>query len=116
MKQLLILSGKGGTGKTTLASAFIKYAKAKAYADCDVDAPNLHLVTIQSTKPKRTDYFGMPKAEIDVEQCIKCDLCRQKCRFEAIEFDNGYKVDYYACQGCGVCEAVCPVNAVSLKP
>jgi MinD superfamily P-loop ATPase len=116
MKQLLILSGKGGTGKTTLASAFIKYAKAKAYADCDVDAPNLHLVTIQSTKPKRTDYFGMPKAEIDVEQCIKCDLCRQKCRFEAIELDNGYKVDYYACEGCGVCEAVCPVNAVSLKP
>ena len=116
MKQLLILSGKGGTGKTTLAGAFIKLAKAKAYADCDVDAPNLHLVMKQSVKPKRTDYYGMPKAVIHAEKCIQCDLCRQNCRFEAINVNHEYKVDSYSCEGCGVCETICPVNAIALKP
>ena len=65
MRQLLILSGKGGTGKTTIASAFIKLLNAKVYADCDVDAPNLHLVMNPSTVPKRTDFYGLPKAEIN---------------------------------------------------
>ena len=116
MKQLLILSGKGGTGKTTIASAFIKLSNAKAYADCDVDAPNLHLVMNQSSESKGTDYYGLPKAEIDQNLCVQCDLCRQNCRFDAIHAGTNYKVDYYACEGCGVCEAICPVRAVSLKP
>lgn len=115
MKQLLILSGKGGTGKTTIASAFIKLSEAKAYADCDVDAPNLHLVTKQSSEAQRSDYYGLPKAKINPELCVQCDLCRQNCRFEAIVGGPDYKVDAYACEGCGVCEAVCPVGAVSLK-
>jgi Pyruvate/2-oxoacid:ferredoxin oxidoreductase delta subunit len=108
MKQLLILSGKGGTGKTTIASAFIKLSGAKIYADCDVDAPNLHLIMAQNIEPKRTDYFGMPKAEIDIDKCIECGLCKEKCRFDAISNENGFKVDPYACEGCGVCEAFCP--------
>lgn len=116
MKQLLILSGKGGTGKTTIASAFIKLSKAKAYADCDVDAPNLHLITKQSSQPKKTDYYGLPKAEIDTELCIECGQCRQYCRFEAISADGKYKVDPFTCEGCGICELVCPVGAVTLKP
>lgn len=116
MRQLLILSGKGGTGKTTIASAFIKLSNAKAYADCDVDAPNLHLVMDQSSEPERTDYYGLPKAEINPDLCVKCDLCRQNCRFDAIKAGTDYKVDYYACEGCGVCEAVCPVGAISLEP
>jgi MinD superfamily P-loop ATPase len=116
MKQLLILSGKGGTGKTTIASAFIKLSKAKAYADCDVDAPNLHLITGQSSEPKKTDYYGMPKAEINPEMCIECDRCRQNCRFDSISADSKYKVDPFACEGCGVCEAVCPTEAIALKP
>ena len=117
MKQLLILSGKGGTGKTTIASAFIKLSGAKAYADCDVDAPNLHLIMGHEAEPKRTDYFGMPKAEIDTDLCIQCDQCIQQCRFNAITTDSGlYKVDKFDCEGCGVCELVCPVGAVSLKP
>lgn len=116
MKQLLILSGKGGTGKTTIASAFIKLSNAKAYADCDVDAPNLHLVMSHTKEPKRTDYFGLPKAEIDNELCIQCDQCRQNCRFGAISVDTDYVVDPFACEGCGVCEAICPVSAISLKP
>ena len=116
MKQLLILSGKGGTGKTTIASAFIKLADAKAYADCDVDAPNLHLITGWNAEPEKIDYYGLPKAGINTELCIECNQCRQNCRFDAISIDKKYKVDPFACEGCGVCEAVCPVGAVSLKP
>lgn len=116
MKQLLILSGKGGTGKTTIASAFIKLSKAEAYADCDVDAPNLHLIMEQTNAPKRKDYFGMPKSQIDTAKCIKCGLCKDRCRFDAINLEDTFKVDIFACEGCGVCEAVCPTEAVSLKP
>lgn len=116
MKQLLILSGKGGTGKTTVAGAFIKLANAKAYADCDVDAPNLHLVMNQKSEPKSSDYYGLTKAEINTDLCVKCDLCRQNCRFDAIKANAHYEVDYYPCEGCGVCEAICPAGAVSLKP
>jgi len=116
MKQLLILSGKGGTGKTTIASAFIKLSQAKAYADCDVDAPNLHLIMGQSSVPKNTDYYGLPKAEINTQVCIQCDQCRQNCRFGAISADLVYRVDAFSCEGCGVCGVVCPVDAVTLKP
>ena len=119
MKQLLILSGKGGTGKTTVASAFIKLSNALAFADCDVDAPNLHLIMNNKAEPVTIDYYGLPKAEINTNLCIQCDICRQNCRFDAIKVDNvnnEYKVDNFACEGCGVCDAVCPACAVSLKP
>lgn len=116
MKQLVILSGKGGTGKTTIAGAFIKLSKAKAYADCDVDAPNLHLTNAWSTEPEKADYYGLPKAFINPKICIACDQCRKHCRFGAISFDNHYKVDPYACEGCGVCEYLCPVGAITLVP
>lgn len=116
MKQLLILSGKGGTGKTTVASAFIRLAEAEAFADCDVDAPNLHLVMNWLGEPNITDYYGLPKAEIDYERCTGCDLCRQNCRFDAIKIGEHYLVDAFACEGCGVCEAICPEEAVVLKP
>ena len=114
MKQLLILSGKGGTGKTTIASAFIKLADAKAYADCDVDAPNLHLITEWNNEPKQTDYYGLDKAEISKKLCIMCDECRQNCRFDAIFLNEKYTVDPYACEGCSVCEFVCPVEAITM--
>lgn len=116
MKQLLILSGKGGTGKTTIAGAMIKLSQARAYADCDVDAPNLHLSMIHTNTPERFDYYGMPKAQIDAEICIGCGNCEIHCRFDAIIQKNGYVVDLFSCEGCGVCEAVCPVNAVSMRP
>ncbi|NLM00843.1 MAG: 4Fe-4S binding protein [Treponema sp.] len=116
MKQLLILSGKGGTGKTTIAGAFIKLSETKSYADCDVDAPNLHLVTNWNIEPKKTDYYGLHKAVINQHICIHCDQCRKNCRFDAISIDNGYKINLYACEGCSVCEYVCPVNAIKMKP
>ncbi len=116
MKQLLILSGKGGTGKTTLASAFVRLSQAKAYADCDVDAPNLHLVLAQEKKPSKMDYYGMPKAKIEQDRCIACGQCMEHCRFQAISDENGYSVNLFACEGCGVCEAVCPANAIMMQP
>jgi len=121
MKQLLILSGKGGTGKTTVASAFIKLANAKTYADCDVDAPNLHLVTKQQSEGVTKNYFGMPKAKVNEDICISCDKCRQNCRFDAIKVNEInknkkiYEVDLISCEGCGVCEEICPVHAISLE-
>ena len=117
MKQLLILSGKGGTGKTTVASAFIRLSAARAYADCDVDAPNLHLVAGWETPPETADYYGLGKAEIDGDMCIGCDLCRQHCRFGAIDENDGeYTVNSFACEGCGVCEHVCPAGAAAIVP
>jgi len=116
MKQLLILSGKGGTGKTTLASAFINLSNAEACADCDVDAPNLHLVLKYEQEPVRKEYYGMPKAEIDPDKCITCGNCAENCRFQAISADTIYSVNKYTCEGCGVCQLVCPAEAVKLKP
>jgi len=116
VKQLLILSGKGGTGKTTVAGALINLSHARAYADCDVDAPNLHLSMAQSGEAERNDYYGMPKARIDGETCIGCGQCEEHCRFDAISNKNGYLVDPFSCEGCGVCEAVCPVNAIQMHP
>lgn len=116
MKQLLILSGKGGTGKTTVAGAMIRLSRARAYADCDVDAPNLHLSMAQAVGAERFDFFGMPKAQIDETICIGCGKCEENCRFDAITNHNGYVVDPFSCEGCGVCEAICPANAVSMHP
>jgi MinD superfamily P-loop ATPase len=115
MKQLLVLSGKGGTGKTTVASALIKLMEASVFADCDVDAPNLHLVMQMNSQPQRSDYIGLPKAIIHEDQCIQCGECAKNCRFHAIRFDSVFKVFPYACEGCGVCKAVCPVDAVTLE-
>lgn len=115
MKKLLLLSGKGGTGKTTISAALIKLARAKAIADCDVDAPNLHLVMSQTTEPENFDFFGGDKAVVDAGKCIGCGNCETHCRFGAIAVkDSKASVNEYACEGCGVCAHVCPVEAVTL--
>ena len=117
MKRLLILSGKGGTGKTTTAAAFIRFSQAKAFADCDVDAPNLHLVSTLSEDPEKTVFLGGEKAVIHLEKCTGCGLCMENCRFGAIE-DRGdcFRVNPISCEGCGVCSYVCPARAVELLP
>lgn len=112
MKQLLILSGKGGTGKTTVASAFATLSQSRAVADCDVDAPNLHLVLSQQAKPQKKDYYGLGKAVIDETKCTQCGLCEENCRFGAIK---NYSVGSFECEGCGVCEKLCPVQAITMK-
>ncbi|MDI9401274.1 MAG: ATP-binding protein [Limisphaerales bacterium] len=113
MKQLLILSGKGGTGKTTISSAFIHLAQAQAYADCDVDAPNLHLINRKTGQPETSDFDGLDKAQINQEKCDQCGDCMEACRFGAISFENNrYEVDYLACEGCSVCIEICPQKAI----
>jgi len=115
MKRLLILSGKGGTGKTTTAAAFIRFAHARAIADCDVDAPNLHLVTSQKVQAEVTEFLGGDKAVVDADKCIGCGICQTHCRFQALsEKDGTYIVNEFSCEGCGVCAHVCPQNAISL--
>lgn len=117
MQKLLILSGKGGTGKTTIASSFVKLSEDKVFADCDVDAPNLHLVIDDLSKSITKDYYGMDKSYIHSDICISCGKCFDNCRFDAIvKKEDSYKIDTYSCEGCGVCELVCPVNAAKLQP
>ena len=116
MKKLLILSGKGGTGKTTTAAAFIRFAAARAFADCDVDAPNLHLVTVAGDEPERFDYLGSQKAAVDPDKCSGCGKCIEACRFGAIrKMENTCEIDVFSCEGCGVCTAVCPSSAIELE-
>lgn len=116
MKKLLILSGKGGTGKTTLAGSFIRLSNARRYADCDVDAPNLHLVLSQGMEPVTQDFYGLDKAWIDPDLCTNCGLCLEHCRFDAIHRDPVHRVDSFACEGCAACQLVCPASAITMQP
>ncbi len=117
MKKLLLLSGKGGTGKTTVSAALIRLSGAKAVADCDVDAPNLHLIMKPASDPECHDFMGGDKASVDPSICIGCGSCESACRFGAIRVLDGRAcVNEYACEGCGVCSYVCPVSAVKLHP
>ncbi len=115
MKKLLVLSGKGGTGKTTVAAAFIDFSHAWAFADCDVDAPNLHLVQSVDGPVERSDFSGSQKARVDSHLCVGCGRCVVHCRFDAIHLvGTKASVKEFACEGCGVCVEVCPAQAVSL--
>lgn len=114
MKQLLVLSGKGGTGKTTVAAAMIRLSGARAYADCDVDAPNLHLVMRPEGESIQDDFNGMKQAYINPEQCISCGICLENCRFDAIVHGPVHRVDAFGCEGCGVCERLCPQKAIEM--
>ena len=110
MKELVIISGKGGTGKTSLTAAFAALAQNKVLCDADVDAADLHLVMAPKIK-KETDFQSGHKANIDKEKCIECGLCRELCRWGAISED--YTVDSIECEGCGVCFHFCPENAIN---
>ncbi|HHX75604.1 MAG TPA: 4Fe-4S binding protein [Firmicutes bacterium] len=114
MKQLVILSGKGGTGKTTVAASFIRLAgQRKAFADCDVDAPNLHLSLAADGLQVNEPYYGYQKASLDRSLCQECGRCEQYCRFGAI---REYTVNELFCEGCGVCEIVCPARDATGRP
>lgn len=116
MKKLLIISGKGGTGKTTLSAAFIHLAGAQTFADCDVDAPNLHLALKQDVPPQETDYIGMPAAKIENGVCAECGKCADVCSFGAISKNGyGFQVDPYSCESCGLCARVCEYGAITLE-
>jgi MinD superfamily P-loop ATPase len=111
IKQLAIVSGKGGTGKTTIAAAFASLAKNKVMVDCDVDAADLHLL-LRPEVLKQEKYYGGRSPHVDLDKCTRCGLCTEICRFDAI--DNGV-VDHVSCEGCGFCSQVCPEEAITMK-
>lgn len=111
IKQLAIVSGKGGTGKTTIAAAFASLAKNKVMVDCDVDAADLYLL-LRPKVLKQEKYFGGRSPRIDLDKCTQCGLCTEVCRFHAIE--NGV-VDYVSCEGCGFCSHICPEDAITME-
>lgn len=111
MKQITVLSGKGGTGKTTITASFAVLAKKAVVADCDVDAPDLHML-LHPEILETQEFKGSNLAIIDEAKCIKCGLCQEKCRFDAVTED--FNVDSFSCEGCGVCTIICPHNAVKL--
>ncbi|MBU1044008.1 MAG: ATP-binding protein [Candidatus Omnitrophica bacterium] len=112
MKQILIISGKGGTGKTVLTGALAALATNKVMADCDVDAADLHLLLAPNIK--QTHEFRSGKtAFLDKSFCKQCGRCINLCRFQAI--NENYLIDPIACEGCGFCSFACPQNAISMQ-
>jgi MinD superfamily P-loop ATPase len=109
MKELVIISGKGGTGKTSLVAAFASLAQDKVLADADVDAADLHLIMTPHTT-ERHDFQAGHSAIINLDKCTSCGLCRELCRYNAIS--ESYTVDPMDCEGCGVCVYFCPEKAV----
>lgn len=122
LKELLVISGKGGTGKTSLVGAFAALAENKVLADCDVDAADLHLLLrpkIRETK----EFYGSKKAVLDRERCNGCGVCVNVCRFRAISIDSGrrdnvpqatVRIDPISCEGCAVCSHACPQGAITM--
>lgn len=108
MKKMTILSGKGGTGKTTLTASLAALSSDAVFADCDVDASNLHLLLKPQVK-ETVEFKGLNLAVIDPERCTQCGLCEEKCRFNAI---HDFTVDPVHCEGCKVCVQICPVQAI----
>jgi len=111
MKQLTVLSGKGGTGKTTITASLAVLARNAVLADCDVDAPDLHML-LHPEVIKTQEFKGSKLAVIDKTKCDNCGFCREKCRFDAIT--EAIEVDPVACEGCGVCAAICPADAITM--
>lgn len=109
MKELVIISGKGGTGKTSLVAAFASLAQSKVLCDADVDAADLHLLMHPHVEENH-DFQGGNTAVIDPELCTECGLCRELCKWNAINGD--FSVDSLECEGCGVCVYFCPEKAI----
>ena len=105
IKQLTIISGKGGTGKTSITAAFASLAKNAVLADCDVDAADLHLILRPDIK-ETMDFSGLKVPKKDNDKCVDCGTCRDACRFDAINED--FDLNIIDCEGCGVCVYVCP--------
>jgi len=122
MKELVVISGKGGTGKTSIVAAFANLAQNAVFADCDVDAADLHLVLEPRVK-QTFDFSGGKQAYIIAEKCIGCGKCRQLCRFDAINFNGPandivaetFTVDPISCEGCKVCVQFCPADAIEFN-
>jgi MinD superfamily P-loop ATPase len=118
--ELVILSGKGGTGKTSLVGSLAVMAENKVLVDCDVDAADLHLILDASTTEDNSFVAGRRASIID-EKCNSCGICENMCRFDAVKMTatSGaikFEIDQYACEGCGVCYHFCPEDAIAFEP
>ena len=111
MKEIVVLSGKGGTGKTSIVASFAALAHSKVLADCDVDAADLHLL-LKPVVEEEKEFWSGQVAFIDREKCTECGLCQELCRFEAIK---DFQVDPISCEGCRFCYQVCPVDAITMN-
>ena len=122
-KELVVISGKGGTGKTSIVASFATLAEKVVLADCDVDAADLHLV-LEPKTIRRENFSGGKRARIKSGHCTACGKCEELCRFDAIYFDgpgNGkvektFRIDPIGCEGCGVCAWFCAENAIEFAP
>ncbi len=122
-KEITVISGKGGTGKTTIVGSFAVLAEEKILADNDVDAADLHLLLSPSVREVH-DFVGGNKASIDSDVCAGCGKCMDVCHFNAVRFNGTaneligktYRIDELACEGCGFCHLVCPVDAITSEP
>ncbi|MEF8810774.1 MAG: ATP-binding protein [Bacteroidales bacterium] len=115
MKEIVVISGKGGTGKTSVTAAFAQLAAEESViADCDVDAADMHLLLKPDFAHEEAFYSGQ-LAHIDMEKCTRCFKCKKACRFDAIHVNDGvFSVNEMDCEGCGYCEKVCPVQAITM--
>ncbi len=113
MKELLVLSGKGGTGKTSIVGGFAHLANSKILLDCDVDASDLHLLLAPSPLEEHPFKSGV-KARVDETNCSSCGLCEEICQFQAITIEDRAQVSPFSCEGCGVCAHFCPEQAIEL--
>ncbi|KKM09530.1 (4Fe-4S)-binding protein [Clostridiales bacterium PH28_bin88] len=111
MKELLIISGKGGTGKTSIVGSFAALAENKVLTDCDVDAADLHLLLHPEIREKK-EFYASRKAFIHQEKCVQCGRCTEACRFGAIQ---EFRVNPIFCEGCGVCFRLCPAGAITME-
>lgn len=120
MKELVVISGKGGTGKTSVTAALAVLGRDMVVADCDVDAADLHLILSPDVRERHTFVHGQ-EAAIEDDLCLHCGVCRAHCRFDAIaqtapaQGRIRFQVDPHACEGCGVCARLCPSEAIELS-
>ncbi len=123
MKELVVISGKGGTGKTSIVASYAALARRSVLVDCDVDAPDLHIVMAPEIE-RRESFVGGKMARVRPGHCTACGKCEELCRFDAIRFDGPgsglqprtFRVDPLACEGCGVCAWFCAEQAIAFEP